>query len=79
MNDIPKTLDRLGRVHISKKLRESVNIKEGDLLSVSSDGNRIIITPIKKKCAICGSDKNIQPHGDTLLCNKCFNSIVGDK
>ena len=39
-------IDEIGRVFIPRKIRSQLNIKEGDVLQVSVDGNKVVFEKV---------------------------------
>lgn len=75
MNGIVRNLDDLGRVVIPKEFRRTMDLKEGDPLDISKDGNRIIISPVSDCCIFCGSDKGLIDLSGRKICTRCAKKI----
>ena len=73
MKGIEKHIDSLGRIVLPMKYRNKLGMKNKSKVSLSLEGNSIIITPITKRCALCGSYKNINE--ELNLCNACIIKI----
>ena len=80
---IIRRVDELGRVVIPIELRNKYNIKEKDALEIYVDGSSIILKKFEPNCIFCGSNKNLTPFKDKLICKHCsdslFNSIESNK
>ncbi|MBE3585051.1 MAG: AbrB/MazE/SpoVT family DNA-binding domain-containing protein [Thermoanaerobacter sp.] len=48
------TVSSRGQVVIPVEVRKRMNIKEGDLLSVKEEGERIILKPVRKRSVLKG-------------------------
>ena len=68
-------IDRLGRIVIPIEDRKSLNLKEGVLIEIHRENDKITITPHHKKCKLCGfvlkEVKNIE------VCPDCIKLIKG--
>ena len=49
MDTIAKDIDALGRIHIPKSIRDSLNIDYGDRCEISLDQDRIVIKPYRSR------------------------------
>ena len=66
MNDtgIVRRIDDLGRIVLPMELRRTLGIRVKDPLSISVDGERIVLEKHHDGCAICGSTS-----GETVVVN----------
>ena len=48
--------DGLGRVLLPKKVREDLGIEANSKVSLSLEGNKLIVKPLPKRCEVCGSE-----------------------
>ena len=46
------TLDSAGRVVIPKALRDELNLSPGDTLSIQSDGEQVVLRPVRSASAL---------------------------
>ena len=65
-----------GRVQIPKLIRNKLKIKAGDLVTISTENGRIVITPFIKKCMICETENNLSTIEGHSLCIDCIEKIV---
>lgn len=70
-----RSIDSLGRIVIPKGIRQSLNIKQGELLNLNLSGKKIIISKNTKVCASCGKDYDLAACGDIVLCFECAERI----
>ena len=73
MKGIDKHIDDLGRVVLPAKYRSKLGMKSKSKVLVSLEENSIIITPITKCCALCGSFKDINE--ELNLCEGCLKKV----
>ena len=80
MKSIVKMHDENGRFVIPKVIRDKMRITPSDLLTIETDGERIIIEKCGQKCAIC--DIELEGNIGTLeifgkyVCGKCTEKII---
>lgn len=79
MNDtgIVRRVDDLGRIVIPMELRRTLGIHVKDPLSISVDGERIILEKYRESCVICGSEEQAQPVRGRTVCAACVAEIKG--
>ena len=74
---IVRRVDELGRIVLSKELRRTMNIKEGDPLEICTDEGSIILKKYINQCVCCGSgdsDRLVEKNG-VLICPKCVEEL----
>ncbi|MFO7300292.1 MAG: AbrB/MazE/SpoVT family DNA-binding domain-containing protein [Actinomycetes bacterium] len=72
---ITRKIDDLGRIVIPAETRRMFNIREGDHLYISVDGNRIVLTKMTDTCTFCGSDKNVSQFKGKGICSVCRQQL----
>ena len=72
---IVRRVDELGRIVIPMELRRTLGIRVKDPLSISMDGERIIIEKYHEACALCGSEDDVTMVKDRAVCAKCIADI----
>ena len=72
---IVRRVDELGRIVIPMEYRRTLGIHVKDPLSISLEGEQIVIGRYRESCAICGSEKDIQAVLDRSICAKCVSAI----
>lgn len=79
MNDtgIVRRVDDLGRIVIPMELRRTLGIHVKDPLSISVDGERIILEKYRESCVICGSEERVRPVKGRTVCEACVAEIKG--
>lgn len=77
MNDtgIVRRVDDLGRIVIPMELRRTLGIHVKDPISISVDGDRIVLEKYRESCAICGSEKEIVVVRNRPVCMACVAEI----
>ena len=68
---IKRKMDNLGRFVIPKDMRDLLGIGIDDTLTVTTDGECVIIKPLTPRCPICGAKHN----NGKAVCNKCITLI----
>lgn len=72
---IVRRIDDLGRVVIPMELRRTLGIHVKDPLSISVEGEKIILQKHEDSCAICGDTGDISRVKDRAVCQKCLTEI----
>lgn len=70
-----RKVDDLGRIVLPAEMRRTFGISEGDLLDISVEENRIILSKQQKTCTFCGSDVDLVEHLDRLVCRVCIKDL----
>ena len=73
MSGIERKVDKLGRIVLPIGYRDRLGLSENSKVSVSISGNELIITPLEKKCAICGKKEDL--HTSLPICSYCAEMI----
>ena len=68
-------VDKLGRILIPKNLRKRFNLITDDPIEVFTDGDSIILKKYRDRCAVCGSEDDLQPFKDKFICVSCLDEI----
>lgn len=72
---IVRRVDELGRIVIPMEYRKTLAIHVKDPLSISLEGERIVIERYRESCAICGSETDVRAIKDRSVCAKCVTDI----
>ena len=73
---IIRKVGKLGRVVLPLELRKQLEVAEGDVLDISTDGKRIIMEKHNPACYFCKSEDKIQIFKDNYICKACMMEIV---
>ncbi len=75
---IVRRIDDLGRIVIPIELRRTFGLSVKDYLSISVDGDRIILQKHHDSCALCGDTKAAKIDvKDRQVCETCVEEIRG--
>ena len=72
---ISRKVDELGRIVLPMELRNKLGISEKDPLEIFIDGSSIVLKKLNSCCTFCGSNKDLIPYSDKLICTKCKEKI----
>jgi len=72
---IVRRVDDLGRIVIPMELRRTLGIHVKDPMSISVEGEKIILEKHKDTCAICGSREGIAEVKGRSICEDCVETI----
>lgn len=71
---VTRKIDKLGRVCIPMKIRREIGFETGELVTIETIGNEIIIGRAGKHCSICGKESELKVN-DKYICNECISCI----
>lgn len=69
---IVRRVDDLGRIVIPMELRRTLGIHVKDPISISVEGERIILEKHRDSCVICGTEDDIERVKGRPLCRDCL-------
>ena len=72
---IRRKIDDLGRVVIPAGIRRSLEIREGDPLNVSVDGDRIVLSKPRDRCVFCATEAGLAAFRGKSVCVECITSV----
>lgn len=72
---IVRRVDDLGRIVIPMELRRTLGINVKDPLSISVEGERIILEKYRDACVICGAQEEITQVKGRSVCAACVREI----
>ncbi len=73
MREVKRTLDIAGRMVLPVDFRKRLALSVNDDVTVSLDGDAIIIRPAIKKCRLCGGKEGI--HSALPICHSCIFTV----
>ena len=68
-------IDNLGRVVIPKSIRNALNVKHNDEITMRVENQSLIITKNNSTCSICPEEKVEVKIKDKFLCKSCVEAI----
>jgi transcriptional pleiotropic regulator of transition state genes len=71
-----RRIDQLGRVVVPVELRRLLGLRDGDLLDISADGDRLVLRRIEPSCTFCGADDRLHEHHGKLVCAGCRRELA---
>lgn len=72
---IVRRVDDLGRIVIPMEMRRVLGINVKDPLSITLEGERIVLTKHKDSCVICGSQKDVTFVKGRAVCEACVAEV----
>lgn len=73
---ITRTIDRLGRIVVPVEFRRALAIGDHDLVEISLETDRIVLTRVDRTCVFCGSTAELREHRNRLVCKTCVRSLA---
>jgi AbrB family transcriptional regulator, transcriptional pleiotropic regulator of transition state genes len=73
---IRRKVDDLGRVVIPSSIRRSLQIREGEAVEVSVEGERVVLAKPRESCVFCSREgDDLRPFRGRLLCRECLAGL----
>ena len=72
---IVRKIDDLGRIVLPAETRRLFNIREGDQLAISVDGDNIVIRKLEDTCTFCGSTRDVGSFKGKGICARCRSHL----
>ncbi|KAF0208695.1 MAG: AbrB/MazE/SpoVT family DNA-binding domain-containing protein [Actinomycetota bacterium] len=72
---IVRRVDDLGRIVIPMELRRTLGIAVKDPMSISVEGERVILEKFREACMFCGKRDDISMVKDRPVCGSCVAEI----
>lgn len=72
---IVRRVDDLGRIVLPMELRRTLGINVRDPMSISVDGERIIVAKHADSCVLCGTTDDIVRVKDRAICRDCVAAV----
>lgn len=77
--EIIRRLDELGRIVLPREMRNALDWNEDSKISITRQGNRLILQIFQDGCIVCGNEENIVPIHGKLICQMCIDEITETK
>lgn len=72
-----RKIDDLGRVVVPAETRRLFNIQEGDRLTISVEGDSIVIRKLDATCTFCGATDDVTAFRGKGVCSDCRAQLNG--
>ena len=72
---IVRRVDDLGRIVLPMELRRTLGINVRDPMSISVDGERIVVAKHRDSCVVCGALEEITRVKDRAICRACVDAV----
>jgi transcriptional pleiotropic regulator of transition state genes len=70
-----RKVDQLGRIVLPSELRRLFGIREGDLVEIFVDEDRIVLSKLEDRCVFCGSHQDLHEFSGKLVCSSCSQAV----
>ncbi len=70
-----RKIDDLGRIVVPAETRRLFNIREGDPLTISTDGDAIVLRKLEATCTFCGSTRDVSAFKGKGICTTCKGEL----
>lgn len=72
---IIRRIDPVGRIVIPMEIRRALDIKRGDAMDISVEGDVITLRKHEDSCTFCGSTRALASYRGKLICSACRKKI----
>lgn len=72
---ITRPVDALGRIVIPMEIRENLDINPKDLLDITVQGNKIVLSKHGANCVFCDSCEDLVIFEDKQICKSCLEKL----
>ena len=74
---IVRKIDELGRIVLPSELRKILGMRHGDELSISVEGDQVILEKRQDLCLFCGAPSPEVEFRGRRVCRSCARQIAG--
>lgn len=74
--EIVRKMDDLGRIIIPVEMQSALGWDEKTKISISRQGEQLVLQTHKSSCMICESEVNLKPVHGKYICRKCMNEMT---
>lgn len=71
-----RRIDRLGRVVLPAELRKRLRLREGDVLDIRVEQDRIVLGKLEPACVFCASTAELRQLYDKAVCGTCVTELT---
>jgi AbrB family transcriptional regulator, transcriptional pleiotropic regulator of transition state genes len=75
---VVRKIDELGRIVLPSELRKVFNIREGDELEISVDGEKVILQKRQDLCLFCGAEQPAVAFKGRSVCQSCASELASN-
>lgn len=72
---VSRKIDDLGRIVLPSELRKSFDIREGDLVDIMVEDERIVLSKRRDVCAFCRGTEGLRRFRDRPVCANCVAEL----
>lgn len=70
-----RKVDQLGRVVLPAETRRLFDIREGDLVEISVEGQNIVLSKLETSCVFCRSSTALVEFNTKRVCQSCLDQL----
>ena len=70
-----RKIDELGRIIIPIEMRNTMGWDNETKISISRQGEKLVLQNHQSSCFVCGSRENLKPIYKKYICQKCVDEI----
>lgn len=73
--DVKRKIDELGRIIIPLEMRSALGWNDDTEISVSREGEQLILQTYQGGCLLCGNKKYVRLIHGKFVCQKCIDEL----
>ena len=70
-----RKVDELGRIVIPHEIRKALEIRSGDNLELTREGDCLILHKFETACIFCGGKETLSVYRDKCICLPCLQNL----
>lgn len=74
-----RKVDELGRIVLPRELREEIGLQDREPLEIHLEHGQVTLHKKSERCVICGSDQELSPIKEKMICKSCIQELSGEK
>ena len=73
--EVVRKIDEFGRIIIPIEMRNALCWDNGTKISISQQGEQLILQTYQSSCFVCGNEDNLKPIRGKNICQNCVDEI----
>ena len=73
---VERNIDSLGRIVLPKEMRDKLQFKENQKVSIKFFKNYIQVEKASETCCFCENNENLENYKGSSICMECLKEII---
>ncbi|NLN81677.1 MAG: AbrB/MazE/SpoVT family DNA-binding domain-containing protein [Clostridiales bacterium] len=74
-SEVVRKMDELGRIVIPIEMRNALGWDDETKISISRQGERLVLQTYQGSCFVCGSEENLKQIHGKYICRECVDEL----